>query len=48
MQQTMQCDRCGRKLKDKKSVDRGYGPVCFKKTMDEHMQYMSEIMEKEA
>lgn len=26
-----ECGRCGRRLKDKKSVDRGLGPVCYKK-----------------
>lgn len=25
------CGRCGRKLKGAKSVERGFGPVCFKK-----------------
>ncbi|MFC2948562.1 DUF6011 domain-containing protein [Virgibacillus sediminis] len=23
------CERCNRKLKDKKSIERGYGPVCY-------------------
>lgn len=27
----MECGTCGRKLKDKKSIDRGYGPVCYEK-----------------
>lgn len=26
-----ECATCGRKLKDKKSMDRGYGPVCYEK-----------------
>lgn len=26
-----ECVTCGRKLNDKKSVDRGYGPVCYQK-----------------
>ena len=25
------CGRCGRKLRGMKSVERGFGPVCFKK-----------------
>lgn len=25
------CGRCNRKLKDKKSIERGYGPTCWKK-----------------
>lgn len=25
------CGRCGRKLKGAKSVERGFGPVCYKK-----------------
>lgn len=27
----MECLGCGRKLKDYKSISRGYGPVCYKK-----------------
>lgn len=27
----MQCGRCGRPLKDIRSRDRGYGPVCWQK-----------------
>ncbi|WP_121615236.1 DUF6011 domain-containing protein [Virgibacillus halodenitrificans] len=29
----MYCAKCNRKLKDKKSVDRGYGPVCWSKKL---------------
>lgn len=29
--QYTECSTCGRKLKDKKSIDRGYGPVCYEK-----------------
>lgn len=29
----MQCTTCGRKLKDKKSIDRGYGPICYEKRL---------------
>lgn len=25
----MICKKCGRKLKDKKSIERGYGPICY-------------------
>ena len=28
---TRPCKRCGRKLSNIKSLERGYGPVCFKK-----------------
>lgn len=27
----MICQNCGRKLKDAKSIERGYGPVCWGK-----------------
>lgn len=30
------CVRCGRKLRGAKSVERGFGPVCFKKQFLEH------------
>lgn len=30
------CGRCGRKLRGTKSVERGYGPVCFRKRFLEH------------
>ncbi len=26
----MMCEKCGRKLKDAISIERGYGPVCWK------------------
>lgn len=25
----MDCGKCGRQLKDKLSIERGYGPVCY-------------------
>lgn len=28
----MVCMNCGKKLKDAKSLERGYGPVCWSKT----------------
>ncbi len=30
-----QCARCNRKLIDKKSIERGYGPVCYKRHLKE-------------
>ena len=27
----MKCKRCGRELKNKKSIEIGYGEVCYKK-----------------
>lgn len=33
MIESTQCGRCGRPLKDAKSRDRGYGPVCYKKVL---------------
>lgn len=29
------CTRCGRKLKDRKSIEREFGPVCYKKYLKE-------------
>lgn len=29
----MICEKCGRALKDAESIQRGYGPVCYKKIM---------------
>lgn len=29
------CNRCGRKLKTEKSIEQGFGPVCFKKHKQE-------------
>lgn len=31
----VRCRRCGRKLTIPKSIERGFGPVCYKKTIDE-------------
>lgn len=31
MDKTEICKRCGRKLKTTKSIEQGFGPVCFKK-----------------
>lgn len=36
----MDCAKCGREIKDKKSIERGYGPVCYIK-----MQQVDEIPE---
>jgi hypothetical protein len=30
----MQCNRCGRELKDERSKKRGYGPKCYKKAVE--------------
>ncbi len=27
----MRCKRCGKKISEKKSIERGYGPKCWKK-----------------
>jgi Family of unknown function (DUF6011) len=32
------CATCGRRLKDRKSIERGYGPVCYKK----HLKALSD------
>ncbi|GAA0415284.1 MULTISPECIES: DUF6011 domain-containing protein [Virgibacillus] len=37
MQHT-ECATCGRRLKDKKSIERGYGPVCYEK----HLQALKD------
>ncbi len=29
------CGRCGRKLKTAKSIEQGFGPVCYKKHLEE-------------
>jgi hypothetical protein len=31
----MECGRCGRELKDKASIKRGFGPVCWAKVQAE-------------
>lgn len=33
--EVVRCGRCGRKLKDKESVIRGYGKTCWAKEQDE-------------
>ncbi|WP_407636218.1 DUF6011 domain-containing protein [Salibacterium aidingense] len=30
----MECGKCGRELKDRKSIERGYGPKCWRKIRD--------------
>lgn len=32
------CLRCGRKLKTSKSIEQGFGPVCFKKHKQEQAE----------
>lgn len=34
-QEVILCGRCNRKLVDQKSIDRGYGPVCYRKVQEE-------------
>lgn len=34
MNDSMTCGRCGRLLKDSKSKERGYGPICYKKVQE--------------
>jgi hypothetical protein len=31
MNELTECATCGKKLIDKKSIERGYGPVCYQK-----------------
>lgn len=45
MDQYTQCGRCGRKLKDRKSVERGFGPVCWEKDLEEHRPTMKNTPE---
>lgn len=35
MTEHKECGRCNRKLKDAKSRERGFGPICYKKTQEE-------------
>ncbi|SES02979.1 DUF6011 domain-containing protein [Salipaludibacillus aurantiacus] len=39
MEQHTECIRCGRKLKDKKSCERGYGSVCYRKMLQEEKDF---------
>ncbi|WP_202395613.1 DUF6011 domain-containing protein [Virgibacillus halodenitrificans] len=47
----MYCAKCNRKLKDKKSIDRGYGPVCWSKKLKADAEFeknqvtIDEVME---
>ena len=40
------CKRCHRKLKDKKSIELGFGNVCYKKYMARQRLYLFEMEEK--
>lgn len=43
----MQCQRCGRELKDAKSRERGYGPKCWKKLQAEkEEQHAEDVSER--
>ncbi|MGM8212618.1 DUF6011 domain-containing protein [Virgibacillus sp. W0430] len=33
------CNRCGRKLKTEKSIETGFGPVCYKKHLKEQEEF---------
>lgn len=33
--ETVVCQRCGRKLKNKKSIKKGYGPTCEQKLLQD-------------
>ncbi len=48
MIESTQCGRCGRPLKDAKSRDQGYGPVCYKKMqeVDENQMTADEVEEE--
>lgn len=35
MEEIKNCKRCGRQLKTSRSIDREYGPVCYKKHLKE-------------
>jgi len=34
------CKRCGRKISDELSLDRGYGPKCYEKVQTEEKKQM--------
>lgn len=36
---TSTCKRCGREIAGELSLERGYGPVCFKKVQEESDQH---------
>lgn len=50
------CTRCNRKLKDKKSIERKFGPVCYKKYqkeqeeigLEENQMTLDEVMGRAA
>lgn len=43
----MECAKCGRELKDAKSRERGYGPVCWKKMQEVDENQMTAEVEEE-
>lgn len=43
----MECAKCGRELKDEKSRQRGYGPVCWKKIQKAKEEQQHESTEDE-
>ncbi len=42
------CGNCGRCLKDKESIKRGYGPVCFAKVEREQEQIQKKESDQKA
>jgi len=48
----MKCGKCGRKLKDTKSIEQGYGPVCWGKISgitktEKHRSISADIVSEE-
>lgn len=39
----IECERCGRKLKDPKSIERGMGKTCYKKFLQEIQQRLKGV-----
>lgn len=41
------CKRCHRKLKDDKSKELGFGPICYKKYLQRQKSYLFDMNENE-
>lgn len=39
------CKRCHRKLKDDKSKELGFGPICYEKHLNKHKSYLFNMEE---
>ena len=37
------CNRCHRLLKDKKSIELGFGPTCYKKHLEKQKNYLFDL-----